>query len=86
MIFNLSASSQGSAVYDSTGNPVNTYRTNAGISLYLGLCFAKRLTNSIDLVGESYFMYRPSYITKQEIAFKQQINMAAISFGLRYNF
>ena len=86
MIFNLSASSQGSAVYDGNGNPVDIYKSSTGISLYFGLGFAKQLNNAINLFAEPYFIYRPSYITKPEIPFKEQINMSGISFGLRYNF
>lgn len=86
MIFNLFASSQGSAIYDGNGNPLDIYKSSTGISLYFGLGFAKQLTNAINLFAEPYFIYRPSYITKPEIPFKQQINMSGISFGLRYNF
>lgn len=86
MIFNLSASSQGSAVYDGNGNPVDIYKSSTGVSLYFGLGFTKQLTIAINLFAEPYFIYRPSYITKPEIPFKQQINMSGISFGLRYNF
>ena len=86
ILFNLSATSQGSSVYDSIGNPVDIYRTSTGISLYFGLSFSKQLTNKVNLFAEPFFIYRPSYITKQKIAFQQQINMTGISFGLRYNF
>ena len=86
MIFNLSASSHGSAVYDGNGNPVDIYKSTTGISLYFGLGFAKQLNNAINLFAEPYFIYRPSYITKPEIPFKEQIDMSGISFGLRYNF
>ncbi|HEY5371768.1 MAG TPA: hypothetical protein VIJ75_22525 [Hanamia sp.] len=86
MVFNLSASSQGSAIYDGNGNPVDIYKSSTGISLYFGLGFAKQLNKSINLFAEPYFIYRPSYITKPEIPFKEQIDMSGISFGLRYNF
>ncbi len=86
-IFNLSASTKGSAFYDSTGNPVNIYRKNTGISLYFGLAFTQRLNRNMNLFAEPYFMYRPSYIaTPQFPLFKQQINMTGISLGLKYNF
>jgi hypothetical protein len=86
IMYDLSASSKGSAVYDSTGSAVNIYKSNTGISLYFGLGFTKRLNNKINLFSEPYFMYRPSYITKPEILFKQRISLAGVSIGLKYIF
>ena len=86
IMYNIAAFSKGSAVYDSVGNTVNIYKSNTGISFYFGLGFTKRLNNKINLFGEPYFMYHPSYITKMEIPFKQRISLAGISFGLKYIF
>ena len=88
VIFNLYSSYKG-RIIDSNGvaeiNVANIYKHNTGLSLYIGLNFAKRLNNKIQLFTEPYFRYRLSYMTKPHAPFNQKINIAGVSFGLKYN-
>jgi len=67
-------------------NAANIYKHNTGVSLYLGLSFATRLNNKIQLFTEPYFRYRFSYMTKPQASFNQKIHVAGALFGLKYNF
>lgn len=67
-------------------NNTNTFKRNTGCSLYAGLSFAAFLNEKIQLFAEPYFRYQLSNMTTTQALFKQKINVAGISFGVKYNF
>jgi hypothetical protein len=90
MILNIKTSYNGDILGTSL-NPVdigsnNVYKSNTGVSLYLGLSFATRLNNNFDLFTEPYIRYRLNNMTGTYQSFRQKINIGGLSFGLRYNF
>lgn len=90
IIYNLYTWYKGQTYFGSQGlidiNAANIYKHNTGISLYVGLSFAKLINDKIQLFAEPYFRYRLSYMTKPQAPFNQKINVAGISFGVKYNF
>lgn len=86
VIFNLYSWYKGRAI-DSFGvADINYYKHNTGFSIYLGFAFAKRLNKKLQLFAEPYFRYPLLYMTKQQALINQKINIAGVSFGLKYNF
>ncbi|HEV8084514.1 MAG TPA: hypothetical protein VGP55_15005 [Chitinophagaceae bacterium] len=89
LIFNLYSWYKGRTI-DTIGtvdiNAPNIFKHNTGISLYAGVSLAKSISNKLQIFAEPYFSYRLSYMTKPRAPFKQKINIAGLSFGLKYNF
>jgi len=90
LILNINTSYNGDLL-DSSLNPIdigsnNVYKSNTGVSLYLGLSLATKLNNRFHLFTEPYIRYRLSDMTGTHEPFTQKINVGGLSFGLRYNF
>jgi len=62
------------------------YRTNNGLSLYLGLNYAEPVNNKLSLFAEPYIRYRLSNMTDYPYFLLKKIHVAGLSLGLRYNF
>lgn len=62
----------------------NIYKSNTGVSLYLGIDLSKKISNKTDVFAEPFFRYRIKSITDNLQPFNQKIHAAGISFGVRY--
>jgi hypothetical protein len=60
------------------------YKTNTGLSLYLGLNFVQPLNKNFSLFAEPYIRYRLSDISNYPEFFDKKMNAAGILLGLRY--
>lgn len=60
------------------------YKTNTGLSLYLGLNFAQPLNKKFSLFAEPYIRYRLSDISNYPALFDSKMNTAGLLLGLRY--
>ena len=67
-------------------NSNNFYKSNTGVSLYLGLGLSTKLNNNFQLFTEPFLKYRLSNMTGAHQPFTQKINVGGLSLGLRYNF
>lgn len=63
----------------------NLYKSNTGVSLYLGLNFIQPLNPRLSLFTEPYFRYRLTNMTTYPVLMLNKINIGGISFGLRYD-
>jgi len=64
----------------------NVYKTNTGLSLYLGLNYTEPLNDKLSLFVEPYIRYRLSNMTDYPYLFPKKIHVAGLSWGVRYNF
>jgi hypothetical protein len=62
------------------------FKSNTGVSLYIGLNLATRLNEKLSIFGEPYFRYRLSSMTVSSVDFNKFIDVAGISLGVRYHF
>jgi opacity protein-like surface antigen len=67
-------------------NSNNFYKSNTGVSLYLGLGLSTKLNTNFQLFTEPFLKYRLSNMTGAHQPFTQKINVGGLSLGLRYNF
>lgn len=65
---------------------MNAYRNNTGVSLYMGLGFAKSIGDKMDVFTEPYFRYRLGNMTGMYSPFTQRIHIGGLSIGLHYHF
>ena len=61
-------------------------KSNAGLSLYLGLNFSKHINDHMEIFSEPYYRYQLSSSTVSTFYFQKFIDVAGISFGVRYHF
>ena len=69
-----------------TGEDVNAFKTNTGLSLYLGFNVKKQISDRIDLFTEPFYRYRLSSMTTSSVYYAKFIDVAGLSFGVRYHF
>ena len=62
------------------------YKSNIGLSLYLGLGVSKKINKQWQLFGEPYFRYQLSSMTSSSIPYQQKIHTAGVQLGVRYKF
>jgi hypothetical protein len=62
------------------------FKTNTGLSLYLGFNVKKHISDRIDIFTEPYYRYRLSSMTVSSVYFTKFIDVAGLSFGARYHF
>jgi len=62
------------------------YKTNTGLSLYLGLNYTQPLIKKLSLFAEPYLRYRLTEMTERGPFFPEKIHVAGLSLGLRYGF
>jgi hypothetical protein len=62
------------------------FKTNTGLSLYLGFNFSKHINQRIDIFSEPYYRYRLSSMTNSTVDYLKFIDVAGLSFGVRYHF
>jgi hypothetical protein len=62
------------------------FKTNTGLSLYLGFNVKKQISDRIDIFTEPYYRYRLSSMTISSVDFAKFIDVAGLSFGARYHF
>ena len=75
-IFNISTST----------SDVSFYKTNTGLSLYLGFNFEKKINQKISIYLEPYYRYRLTSMTISSVQFDKFIDVVGLSFGARYYF
>jgi hypothetical protein len=61
-------------------------KSNAGLSLYLGINFSKHINDRMELFSEPYYRYQLSSSTVSTFYFQKFIDVAGVSFGVRYHF
>ena len=64
----------------------NYFKTNTGLSLYLGFSVKKKINERIDIFTEPYYRYRLSPMTVSTVYYLKFIDVAGLSFGIRYHF
>lgn len=64
----------------------NYIKTNTGVSLYLGFNFSKHINERIDIFSEPYYRYQLSSMVISPNYFPKYIDVAGLSFGVRYHF
>jgi hypothetical protein len=60
------------------------FKTNTGLSLYLGVNFERKINARISLFTEPYYRYQLTSMTISSISNMKFIDIAGISFGARY--
>jgi hypothetical protein len=82
VVFNLYSWSRG----DSLSYSSYYFKTNTGLSLYLGVHLEKQINERLSIFTEPYYRYRLSSMTVSTVYFLKFIDVAGISFGARYYF
>ena len=62
------------------------YQRPAGLSLYLGLNLVEKINDRLSLFTEPYYRHRLSNMAENTQPFQQNIDIAGLSAGIRYNF
>ena len=62
------------------------FKTNTGLSLYLGFNVKKQISDRIDIFSEPYYRYRFSPMTVSSVYYGKFIDVVGLSFGARYHF
>jgi hypothetical protein len=62
------------------------FKTNTGLSLYLGVNFEERINERFSLFGEPYYRYQLTSMTISSISNMKFIDIVGISIGARYYF
>ncbi len=65
---------------------INYFKTNTGLSLYLGFNVKKQINDRLDIFTEPYYRYRLSSMTVSTVYYAKFIDVAGLSFGVRYHF
>jgi len=65
---------------------ISYFKTNTGLSLYLGVHFEKQINDRLSLFTEPYYRYRLSPMTVSSVNFLKFIDVAGLSFGARFYF
>jgi hypothetical protein len=79
LVFNLYSWYKGDSL-------TNYFKTNTGLSLYIGLNFEEKVSDRISVFGEPYYRYRLSSMTINIVEFNKFIDVVGISLGARYYF
>ena len=79
VIFNLYTWAGGNSLAD-------YFKTNTGLSLYLGVDFEQRIKERISIFGEPFYRYQLTPMTVSSISSLKFIDIAGISIGARYFF
>jgi pectate lyase len=79
--FMLDSSSRAVPIKSGSG----VYKTNTGVGLYVGVSTIKRISDGLEVFAEPHLQYNLSNITSKNVPYKQKINYAGISLGVRYN-
>ena len=82
VVFNLYSWSRG----DSLSYSSYYFKTNTGLSLYLGIHLEKQIKDQLSFFAEPYYRYRLSSMTVSTVYFLKFIDVAGVSFGVRYYF
>lgn len=61
------------------------FKTNTGLSLYLGFNFKRRINERLDIFTEPYYRYRLTSMTESSVPYLKFIDVAGLSFGIRYH-
>ncbi len=94
-VFNLTSSHEGQILdpmlhpqYITPGAPMelHAYKTNVGISLYLGAGILFPLTTQISALVEPRFQYRFNPVTLDSYPLKEHRHYAGLNLGIRYHF
>jgi hypothetical protein len=62
------------------------FKTNTGLSLYLGVNFESRINDRFSLFGEPYYRYQLTSMTVSSVSTMKFIDVVGISIGARYYF
>jgi hypothetical protein len=68
------------------GDSPNYFKTNTGLSLYLGIDLEKNINDHISVFGEPYYRYRLTPMTVNSVNFNKFIDVVGLSLGARYYF
>jgi hypothetical protein len=79
VIFNLYTWLQGDDIPE-------IFKTNTGLSLYLGVNFERRINDKFSLFGEPYYRYQLTPMTISSFGGLKFIDIAGLSIGARYYF
>ena len=67
-------------------NSPSYFKTNTGLSLYLGFNVKKQISNRIDIFTEPFYRYQLSPMTVSSVYYGKFIDVVGLSFGARYHF
>ena len=62
------------------------FKTNTGLSLYLGVNFERKINKKFFLFGEPYYRYQLTSMTVSSVSSMKFIDIVGISIGARYYF
>ena len=73
-------------LYSFTGYSGSIFKTNTGLSLYLGYNVEKKVNQKISIYLEPYYRYRLTSMTIEGVDFFKFIDVVGLSFGARFYF
>jgi hypothetical protein len=70
----------------SGNNSSDFFKTNTGLSLYLGVNFETKINEKFSLFGEPYYRYQLTSMTVSSVPIMKFIDIVGINIGARYYF
>ncbi|HTB25708.1 MAG TPA: hypothetical protein VK711_10065 [Puia sp.] len=83
---NLKTTINGGFVFNLYTWPHGFFKTNTGVSLYLGVNFETKISEKFSLFGEPYYRYQLTSMTVSSVAIMKFIDIVGINIGARYYF
>ena len=83
---NLKTTVNGGAIFNLTTWPHGFFKTNTGVSLYLGVNFEEKINDKFSLFAEPYYRYQLTPMTGDTISTLKFIDVVGINIGARYYF
>jgi hypothetical protein len=83
---NLKTTINGGFVFNLYTWPHGFFKTNTGVSLYLGVNFETKINEKFSLFGEPYYRYQLTSMTVSSVPIMKFIDIVGINIGARYYF
>ncbi len=83
---NLKTTINGGAIFNLNTWPHGFFKTNTGVSLYLGVNFEEKINDKFSLFAEPYYRYQLTNMTADTISILKFIDVVGINIGVRYYF
>jgi hypothetical protein len=83
---NLKTTINGGAIFNLNTWPHGFFKTNTGVSLYLGVNFEEKINDKFSLFAEPYYRYQLTPMTGDTISTMKFIDVVGINIGVRYYF
>ncbi|HXB30724.1 MAG TPA: hypothetical protein VNW49_12940 [Puia sp.] len=83
---NLKTTINGGFIFNLYTWPHGFFKTNTGVSLYLGVNFEEKVSDKFSLFAEPYYRYQLTNMTADTISILKFIDVVGINLGVRYYF